>query len=304
MAVYEHKYRRYEGHVTPAWSRFLVIPRHAYRDVFQSKLFIAFFAACFIYPLVAAILVYLHHNVNAISLLKIDVRELVPVNASFFLTFVQVQGWLAFFLNLLLGPPLISRDLANNALPLYLARPFSRGEYVAGKMSVVLILLSLITWVPGLLLFLFQAYLEGGGWLLRNGWIAGAIFLGSAAWIVLLALLSQAVSAWVRWRVVASGVLLAVFFIPAAVGEIVNNLFLTRWGNAMSIWSSTNSVWRGLFGLFQRRSGHIEGTINGRFVDLVLLEPPLWVSWMMLCLFGAALLWLLLRKVRAYEVIK
>ena len=51
----------------------------------------------------------------------------------------------------------MSPDLRNNGLPLYLSRPFSRTEYVLGKMSVLLILLSAITWVPGLLLFLFQA---------------------------------------------------------------------------------------------------------------------------------------------------
>ena len=62
---------------------------------------------------------------------------------------------------LLVGPPLVSRDLRNNALPLYLCRPFSRTEYVMGKMSVMLILLSAITWVPQLLLFLFQSYLRG-----------------------------------------------------------------------------------------------------------------------------------------------
>ena len=39
-----------------------------------------------------------------------------------------------------IGPGQVSPDLANNALPLYLARPFSRVEYVLGKMSVLLVL--------------------------------------------------------------------------------------------------------------------------------------------------------------------
>ena len=97
---------------------------------------------------------------------------------------------------MLVGPPLVSRDLTNNALPLYLCRPFSRTEYVVGKMSIVIILLSAITWVPQLLLFLFQSYLEGWTWFTQNLWIASAIFIGSLVWILLLALLSQAISAW------------------------------------------------------------------------------------------------------------
>ena len=57
MAVYEHTYKRYAGPLTPEWSRFLIIPRHAYRDVFKSKLFTAFFSLCFIPLLIEAILV-------------------------------------------------------------------------------------------------------------------------------------------------------------------------------------------------------------------------------------------------------
>ncbi len=106
-------------------------------------------------------MIYLHHNVNALGIMQVNVVELIPIDGSFFQTFVNIQGGFAFFVALLIGPPLVSRDLRNNALPLYLCRPFSRTEYVLGKMSVLLILLSVITWVPQLLLFFFQAYLEG-----------------------------------------------------------------------------------------------------------------------------------------------
>src|SRR5436853_6532249 len=112
-----------------------------------------------------------------------------------------------FFLAMLVGPQQVSRDLTNNALPLYLCRPFSRTEYVVGKMSIVILLLSTITWVPGLLLFFFQSYLEGWSWFAENIWIASAIFLGSMVWILLLALLTQAISAWVKWTVASRAAL-------------------------------------------------------------------------------------------------
>ena len=35
MAVYERTYHGYEGSLTPAWSRFLIVPRYSYREVFQ-----------------------------------------------------------------------------------------------------------------------------------------------------------------------------------------------------------------------------------------------------------------------------
>src|SRR5215204_5172814 len=186
MAVYEHLYGAYEGEAQSAWSRFLVIPRYAVREVFKSKLFTSFFVLCFIYPLIAAILVYLRHNANAVALLQINIQELLPIDASFFRTFLEVQGTFSFILTVLVAPPLISRDLANNALPLYLSRPLSRAEYVLGKMAVVGFLLSAVTWMPGLLLFFFQASLAGLGWLWANLWMAWAIFFASMVWIILL----------------------------------------------------------------------------------------------------------------------
>ena len=309
MAVYEHLYGAYEGESHTAWSRFLVIPRYALGEVFKSKLLTTIFIFCFIYPLIAAILVYLHHNANALAMLQINVRELLPIDASFFRTFLEVQGAFAFILTVLVAPPLISRDLANNALPLYLCRPLSRTEYVLGKMAVVVFLLSMITWVPGLLIFFFQASLGGLAWLWANLWMIWAIFFGFMVWIVLLSLLALAISSIVKWRVVASGALLGLFFVPSAFGEIVNQLFLTRSGHLISLWATINSIWRGLFGLFVRQTGAVRGRVSnpiydGQLVDIALLEPPLWVSWTVIALVCAVCVWLLARKVRAYEVIK
>jgi len=308
MAVYEHLYKEYDGAEHTPWSRFLVIPRYAIREVFKSKLFTSIFILCFIYPLIAAILVYLRHNVNAIALLQINVSELLPIDNTFFRTFLEVQGSFSFILAVLAAPPLISRDLANNALPLYLCRPLSRWQYVLGKMMVVGFLLSMVTWVPGLLIFFFQASLAGVGWLWANLWMVWAIFFGFMVWIILLSLIALAISALVKWRVVASGAMLALFFVPSAFGEIVNQLFLTRAGHLISLWATMNSIWRGLFGLFERQTGAIRGRISNpiyenQYMDIALLEPPLWVSWLIIALVCGICIWLLARRVRAYEVI-
>ena len=303
MAVYDHSYKNYAGTLTPEWSRFLIIPRHAFRDVFKSKLFTAFFAICFLPLLVEAILIYLHHNVNALAIMRVNVRELIPIDASFFQTFVNLQGGFAFFVTLLVGPPLVSRDLRNNALPLYLCRPFSRTEYVAGKMSVVLILLSAMTWVPQLLLFLFQSYLEGGRWFIDNLWLASAIFIASVVWILLLALLSQAISALVKWRVIASASLLGLFFVPSVFGEVVNVIFRTRWGNLISLGALTKNISAGLFGTFDRTSSVVTSVDGDVISRVVLTEPPLWTSWAALFLVCAICLTILSAKVKAYEVV-
>jgi ABC-2 type transport system permease protein len=304
MAVYEHTYKQYLGNLTPEWSRFLVIPRHSFRDVFKSKIFTTFFIVCFIPLLLEAILIYLHHNVNALAILKVDVRELLPIDASFFQAFVNLQAGFAFFVALLVGPPLVARDLRNNALPLYLCRPFSRTEYVLGKMSVLLILLSAITWVPQLLLFFFESYLEGASWFAENLTIASAIVISSIVWILLLALLTQAISALVKWRVIASAALIGILFVPSVFGAVVNNLFMTRWGSLISLAALMRNVTAGLFGTFVQASGHMTSFDRGVGREIVLNEPPLLASWFVLFLVCAICLALLSRKVKAYEVVR
>lgn len=306
MAVYEQTYKPYTGKLTPEWSRFLIIPRHAFRGVFAYKLFIAFYVVCFLPVLLEAILIYLHHNVAALAITNLNVRQLIPIDGSFFQVFVSVQGGFAFFVALLLGPPLVSRDLRNNALPLYLCRPFTRTEYVMGKMSVLLILLSGITWVPQLLMFFFQSYLEGFAWFRSNLWIASAIIIAGVVWVLLLALLSQTLSALLKWRIVASGAMLGIVFIPFAFVGIINFIFMTRIGNLFSLVTLMSSITQGLFGTFDRVAGRV---VIGAFDDgpgreILLIEPPLWSSWAMLFVICAICLAILSWKIKAYEVVK
>lgn len=250
-------------------------------------------------------MIYLHHNSNALGIMRVQIKELIPIDASFFQTFVNLQGGFAFFVALLVGPPLVSRDLRNNALPLYLCRPFSRTEYVLGKMSVLLILLSFITWIPQALLFLFQSYLEGFGWFRENLWMLMAIFVGSIVWILLLALISQAVSALVKWRVIASGAILGIFFIPSVFAEFINLVFQTHWGHLMSLAALMRNISAGLFGTFSETTSTLRmEDFDGRLREIVLQEPPLWLNWAILFLVCAICLGLLAKKVKAYEVIK
>jgi hypothetical protein len=175
-----------------------------------------------------------------------------------------------------------------------------------GKMSVLLILLSAITWIPQLLLFFLQSYLEGFAWFRSNLWIISAILIGSVVWILLLALLSQTVSALVKWRVVASAALLGLFFIPSVFGEFINLVFQTRWGHIFSLGALMENVTAGLFGTFDRVSGRIQITdFDERVVrEILLIEPPLWCSWAALFAVCAVCLALLAWKVKAYEVVR
>ncbi|MFN9741502.1 MAG: hypothetical protein ACK562_05315 [Acidobacteriota bacterium] len=287
MAVYEHQYKPYAGPLSRAWSRFLVIPRYAYEDLFQFRFFIALYALCFVTPLLFTILIYLHHNVTALAVFQLDAASLIPINGNFFQIFMSVQSALAFLMTVIIGPILISRDLANNGLPLYLCRPFTRAEYILGKMAVLGLLLSSFTWAPGLLLFLFQGYLAGGGWLLDNWWIGGAILLVSLAQISIFALLAMAFSAWLKWRTAASAALFAIFIIPTPIGFAIQEIFRTRKGHLFNPGLAIDQLMRHLF-----------RTMSPDELFLSVAEAGLvWLAYALLSL------WMLTRKVRAYEVI-
>ncbi len=288
MAVYEHTYRPYEGEVTPAWSRFLILPRYAYRDLFKYRLFTSLFVMCYVCPLVYTVLIYLRHNVTALAALGLNAMEIareLPIGGGFFFVFVNIQTSLAFIFTVIIGPTLISRDLANNALPLYLSRPFSRFEYVIGKMSVLLILLSLITWVPGLLLFLFNSYLEGGGWMAENWYLANAIFTLSVSWLTLLSLLATAFSAWIKWRTAASAALFAIFIIPTPIGFAIQELFDTKKGHLLNLAMAFGSLSKHMFRL--------------EWMDPFLSPGE---SWFVFAAYAALCLLTLSRRARAYEV--
>lgn len=288
MAVYEKTYRRYEGELTPRWSRFLVLSRYAKAEVFRTRFVTAFFALCFAPILAGLVLVYLHHNVGALALMDLDPRELLPIDAKFFSIFLVIQGFAAYLLTVFSAPGMVSPDLAHQALPLYLSRPFSRAEYVLGKVTVLVVLLSLVTWVPLLLLYFLQVQLEGGSWLADNVRIGWALFAGSWIWILLLSLLGLALSALAKWRTAAAALLFAVFFVGQVLSGLLTELFQSSWGQLFHVGDLIRNVWAGLF--FGRQA-HDVGL-------------PLWGSWVALAAVCLFCLYLLHRKLRAYEVVK
>ncbi len=291
MAVYRNTYRSYEGELTAQWQRILVFPRYAYRKVFESRFFTVFFVLCFMVPLGAGVLIYLKHNLAALGMLRIPADALISINASFFRQLLAVQGAFAFLLTAFVGPGLVSPDLINNGLPLYLSRAFSRSEYVIGKMAVLVILMSCITWLPLGLLFLLQANLADG-WMLENMRILVAIFVGSWIWMIVLSLLALAISSWVRWKSVAGALLFGLFFVGAGFGSAIREIFLTPWGDLFHLNYLIQTIWDWLF--FGSEAGPESG----------IGSVPVWSAWLVLGLVCGVSLLLLSRRIRAYEVVR
>ena len=274
MSVYKRSFQRYQGPPTPLWSRFLILPRYAYEQILRSRFFFGLLLLCFAYPVFCIGHIYLQHNLAAIKAFNIDLDKLLPVDASFFLRFMYVQtGW-CFLVTVIFGPGLISPDLANNGLILYLCRPFSRIDYVLGKLSILLLPLSLISWVPGLLVFFLQGYFEGAGWTVGNWRFAVSLFTGVAFYIMTLALLSMAISAWVKWKMVAGAILLGGPLVLKGFGAAINKIFDVEWGYLLDFGELFQSVWQSLIGA--RHSSPL-GTTDAVGAILVVLALSLYL---------------------------
>lgn len=285
MAVYRKTYAAYEGQLTPAWSRWFVLFRYARRNLFRSKFLTALFVGCFFYPVLCLAAIYLANNLAFLKEIG-EPGKLLTIDNKFFSNFMDVQGVLAFVITAFVGPGLISSDLANGALPLYFCRPLSRAEYVFGKASVLGILISQITWIPGLALFAIQSALAGPGWMWENLWIAGSLVVSSLIWIAILSLLAMALSAWVKWKIVAGALLLGMLFFGAGFAQAINAVMRTPSGHFVDIAYLMMTVWNSLF--------RIES-------DMSISAFQAWIAILVYCVIC---LGLLLRKVKAYEVVR
>lgn len=308
MAVYKRTYRRYDGHLTAQWSRFLVLTRHSLSTLFDSRPFTAFVVLSAIPLLLTGILIYLNHSPMARTLLQMT-GPVIKIDPKFFRQVLMNQGMLAFLITAWAGPGLVAPDLANQALPLYLSRPFSRTQYVLGKMSVLFLLLSAVTWLPVLLLFELQSGLEAD-WFKENYWLIGSISLAGILWIVVISLLALAISAWVRWRIVASAFLFGIFFVSAAFGEMINGILNTNRGHLLNIARLIFGViWPRLFRLGAEAAGvnpharhpHLP---PGAVVPLPPPPIPLWQAWLVILLVCSLCFLLLNRRLRAREVVR
>ncbi len=289
MTVHERSFKNYAGQLTPGWRRFLVLPWYALPQIFKSRLFLSLYLLSLVPSLIQATLVYLRHNLRILEYFHLTPNDLGPITGEFFLRFISIQGGFCFAVVLVAGPPLIANDLVNRGLPLYFARPLGRGEYMLGKLSVLLILLSPITWIPQTLIFLLQGYLAADGWFGGNLRIGAGILIGGWAWILTISLIALAVSAMVKRKTMARLLFFSIFFIFSIFGSIIAESLGQTWGQMLNI--------MGMAWLVNSNLLNVPIPVHAHF-------PPTWCGWLTLAAACAISIRLLFTRVKAYEVVR
>jgi hypothetical protein len=234
--------------------------------------------------------IYLANNPMAGLLIGAGGARCWPSTRPSFLKILEGQCWLALVLASWIAPRLITFDLADNALPILLSHPISRFGYVFGKFIALFASLSAVTWIPCLLLFVYQGYSSPQALGSRQSAHCRRLLAGSVIWIAFLSILGLALSSWVKWRVVATGIIFAAVFVPAGVGGIVSAVLRTKWGFLLNLPFMMSSLWQRLLG----RTGRPDSIKVGRCPR----------SHCAMLILAACLLGMLNKRIRAREVVR
>ena len=153
MGIHDQSYRRYAGPRTEPGAAWSVIAWSGIRALLSRRLFLLVLLFAWSQFVVRAVVFYLSANFPSM--------ELIAPSAQTFRDFFDQQDFFVFVVTVYAGAGLIANDRRANALQIYLAKPLTRAEYVAGKAGVLVVFLLLVTWAPAMLLLVLQTMFAG-----------------------------------------------------------------------------------------------------------------------------------------------
>src|SRR4051812_20783138 len=172
MPIHDQGYRRYGGTKARNGTGWIVITRAGIRTLFAKRAFLGLLLIAWFPFFVRAVQIYAAANLPQAAFLA--------PTAETFRQFLDQQQIFVFFITVYVGAGLIANDRRANALQLYLSKPFTRTEYVFGKLAILMTFVLLITWVPAILLLVVQIAFAGNfTFLLNNAFLFPAITLFS-----------------------------------------------------------------------------------------------------------------------------
>jgi len=186
MPIHDQGYRRYGG--TRARGRaWLVMLRNGVIGMMGNRRWIVLMIASWIQFVVRAIQFYIAANFSQAAI--------VAPSAATFRDFFDRQDLFVFLVTITLGAAAIAEDRRTNALQIYLSKPLTRLEYLVGKLSVLMVFLLFITWVPAILLLIVQVLFAGNFTFLKaNFYLFPAITLYSLIEVVMVSMCMLALS--------------------------------------------------------------------------------------------------------------
>jgi ABC-type transport system involved in multi-copper enzyme maturation permease subunit len=178
MPIHDQGYQRYLGTRAAIGRAWQVMTRAGVMTFVSKRQFIGLMLIAWSGFVVRAVQIY-------VSATFTQAAFLAPKGETF-REFLDQQGIFVFFVTIWAGAGLIANDRRANALQLYLSKPMTSAEYIAGKLAILFIFLVFVTFLPAMMLLLTQAAFAGNLTFVRNNiYLLPAITLFSLVQILL-----------------------------------------------------------------------------------------------------------------------
>ncbi len=170
VAVYDLSYQTYTGPRRGPVHRWLAIARFAWVEMLSRRVFAILFTLAWLQFIVRLALIYVLNTPLLKSMgfeaLIGPLNEAISIDAAFFKSMIDWQLPFCFMFVFILGAGAISRDLAHNAIILYIVKPIGRYEYLLGKFATLFLLLLALSWLQTMALYFAQVLLapETSAW--------------------------------------------------------------------------------------------------------------------------------------------
>lgn len=276
MPIHDQGYRRYAGTRSRSGGAWWIIARTAIQARVRERRFLALLLLAWAPFIVRAVQIYVSANFSQASFLA--------PTAETFREFLAQQGLFVFFVTIFVGAGAIAGDRRANALQIYLSKPLTRVEYVAGKLATLVCFLVGVTWVPAILLLLLQMTFAGSAAFVRaNLFLIPAITLFACIQVFTSALAMLALSSLSKNSRFVAMMYAGIIFFTAAMFQALRTITgSTRWA-WISPQDTLSAVADGIFRV-------------GGEPDL-----PLPAALLAIALLIGASLWVLERRVRGVE---
>jgi ABC-2 type transport system permease protein len=187
VPIHDQSYRHYAGTKAPTGRSWTVIAWAGIKTMVKKRTFLGLLIFAWFPFIVRAVQLYISANFAQAALFA--------PTAETFRQFLEQQDFFVFVITVYVGAGLIANDRRANALQIYLSKPLMRSEYIAGKLAVLFVFLTLVTLVPALLLLLLQVMFAGSfAFVQKNLFLFPAITVASMLQVLLASFTMLALS--------------------------------------------------------------------------------------------------------------
>ena len=214
MPIHDQGYRRYAGERRVGDRRWPVIARAGIIERLRERRFLALMLVAWLLFAVRAVQLYVGTTIVRASFFA-------PSEETFH-SFLNQQRLFVFFITIYAGAGLIASDRQANALQLYLSKPITRHDYIAGKLATLAAFLIAVTWVPAMMLLALQVLFSGSlDFVSSHPRLVPAITITSVLQVALASMTMLALSSLSRSRRFAAMLYALVTIFAGAVGGVL-----------------------------------------------------------------------------------